>query len=80
MESKHGLSQFRLNYAKGYAKDFYEAVCKIEMMYQLSLQNMVDEQMAEAYIKRNIDELDQQWEYFKGYIEQRDDMRQPKST
>lgn len=75
MESKHGLSQFRLNYAKGYAKEFYEAVCKIEMMYQLSTQGLVDESLAESYIKRNTDDLDKQWEYFKGYIEQREDMR-----
>ncbi|RXZ77994.1 hypothetical protein EBB07_28455 [Paenibacillaceae bacterium] len=73
--NKHGLNQYRLNYAKGYAKEFFEMVSKIELMYQLSVQGLVDDSVAESYIKRNIDELDAQWEYFKGYIEQRENMK-----
>lgn len=38
MESKHGMSQYRLNRAKSYAQSFLETVSKIEFMYQLSLQ------------------------------------------
>jgi len=75
MKCKHGLSQYRLNYAKSYAQGFLETVSKVEMMVQMSEQGLVDEEIAENYIKRNIDELDRNWEYFKGYIEQREDMR-----
>lgn len=75
MKGKHGLSQFRINYAKGYAQNFLETVTKIEMMFQLSEQGMINEEVAENYISHNIKELDRNWEYFKGYIEQREDMR-----
>lgn len=75
MEYKHGLSQYRLNYAKGCAQGFLETINKIEFMFQLSEQGMIDEEVAEGYITRNIGVLDRNWEYFKGYIEQRDDMR-----
>jgi NRPS condensation-like uncharacterized protein len=75
MEKKHGLSQYRLNHAKGYAQGILETVNKIEMMYQMSLQGLVSDEFAESYISRNIKELNHNWEYFKGYIEQREDMR-----
>lgn len=75
MKEKHGLSQYRLNYAKDYAKSFLETVNKIELMFQMSEEDIVDEEIAEKYIARNIKELDSDWEYFKSYIEQRDDMR-----
>jgi hypothetical protein len=75
VEKKHGLSQYRLNYAKGYAQQTLEAVSKIEMMYQMSVQGLVSEEIAENYISSNIKELERNWEYFKGYIEQREDMR-----
>ncbi len=75
MKSKHGLNKYRLYYAKGYTKDFFEAVCKIEMMHELSIEGMVDEKIAEDYITRNINELDRNWEEFKSYITQRKDMR-----
>lgn len=75
MKGKHGLSQFRLNYAKGCAQNFLEIVNKIEMMYQMSDQGLVDEEIAERYITTNINDLDQNWKYFRGYMEQRDDMR-----
>lgn len=75
MKGKHGLTQYRLNYAKSYAQNFLETVSKVEMMFQLSEQGMVSEEIAENYISSNVKELDRNWEYFKGYIEQRDDMR-----
>lgn len=75
MNGKHGLSQYRLNHAKSYAQNFLETVNKIEMMFQMSEQGLVDNDVAEGFISRNIKELDRNWEYFKGYIELRDDMR-----
>ena len=75
MKSKHGLSQYRLNYAKGYAQSLLETVNKIEVMFQLSEQGMIESEVAERFISGNIEELERNWEYFKGYIEQREDMR-----
>lgn len=75
MKGKHGLSQYRLNHAKSQAQVILEAVNKIEMMFQMSTQGHIDEELAENYISRNVKELDRNWEYFKSYIEQRDDMR-----
>lgn len=75
MKSKHGLSQYRLNYAKGYAQSLLETVNKIEVMFQLSEQGMIVSEVAERFISSNIEELERNWEYFKGYIEQREDMR-----
>jgi hypothetical protein len=75
VKAKHGLSQYRLNHAKSQAQIILEAVNKIEMVFQMSEQGHIDENLAENYIARNIEELDRNWEYFKGYIEQRDDMR-----
>ena len=66
------MTQYRLNYAKSYAQSFVEAVNKIEMMFQLSDQGMVDEEAAESYISSNIKEIEDNWEYFKSYIEQRE--------
>ncbi|TXF72872.1 hypothetical protein FUA19_06365 [Bacillus subtilis] len=76
MEPKHGLSQYRLNSAKSCARSFLETVTKIELMYQLSLQKLVDPDIAETYIARNVKEIDREWEHFKSYIEQREDMRE----
>ncbi|MGM9986386.1 MAG: hypothetical protein ACI35O_04065 [Bacillaceae bacterium] len=73
MKDKHGLNQYRLNYAKGYAQGFLEMVNKIELMYQLSEQGLIDEDKTENYISNNLKELDRNWEYFKSYIEQRKD-------
>ncbi|PLR72260.1 hypothetical protein [Bacillus sp. UMB0728] len=75
MESKHGLSQYRLNYAKNYAQGFADSVSKIEMMYQMSAEGLISDEVAENYISRNIKEIERNWEYFKSYIVQRDDMR-----
>jgi len=75
MRVKHGLSQYRLNHAKSYVQGFLETVNKIEMMFQMSEQGLIDEEIAERYISSNIVELDRNWEYFKEYINQREDMR-----
>lgn len=75
MKEKHGLSQYRLNHAKSYALNFLELVNKVEMMFQLSEQGLIDEGLAENYISNNLKELERNWEYFKGSIEQREDMR-----
>lgn len=45
-------------------------------MYQLSLQKLVDPEIAEPYIARNVKEIDRDWEHFKSYIEQREYMRE----
>ncbi|ARB37299.1 hypothetical protein JS609_02014 [Bacillus subtilis] len=70
------MSQYRLNRAKSYAQSFLETVSKIEFMYQLSLQKLVDPDITETYIARNIKEIDREWEDFKSYIEQQEDMRE----
>lgn len=75
MIEKHGLSQMRLNSAKGYAQEFLDTICKIEMMLNLSVEGKVDGDFAEEYITRNVDKFDDSWKYFKSYIEQREDMR-----
>ncbi|CDG30038.1 MULTISPECIES: hypothetical protein [Bacillus] len=75
METKHGLSQGRLNRAKEYSRNLAERIAKIEMMFQLSVSNIIDGKKAEDFIELNIKEIDQDWEYFKSYIKQRDDMR-----
>lgn len=75
MKSKHGLSQYRINHAKDYAKMFVEKLVKIDMMYNLSINEMIDEQTAENFISARINELDREWEEFKSYIVQRSDMR-----
>lgn len=76
METKHGLSQGRLNSAKDYTRIFLENVNRIELMYQLSVNKKVDGKEAEYFIARHIKEIERDWERFKTYIEQRDDMRE----
>lgn len=75
MKAKHGLNQYRLNHAKSQAQVMLETINKVEMVYHLSTQGHMDEELAENFIARNIEELDRNWEYLKGYIEQREDMR-----
>ncbi|MCA1214755.1 hypothetical protein LC728_10195 [Bacillus amyloliquefaciens] len=76
METKHGLSQGRLNAAKDYTRGFVERINKIELMYQLSVNKMVDGEKAENFISGNIKEIERDWECFKSYIAQRGDMRE----
>lgn len=73
MKEKHGLSQYRLNYAKGYTNMFTEKLANIELMFNLSIEGLIDENVAENYIKENIKEMDQEWESFLSYIRQREE-------
>lgn len=74
MKSKHGTSQYRLNYAKGYAQSFLEDVQNIELMWQLSDQGHIDDKLADGYIRNKIEKINDDWEYFKSYLEYREDM------
>ncbi|MCY7500149.1 hypothetical protein [Bacillus pumilus] len=76
MVTKHGLSQGRLNTAKDYTRSFLERINKIDLMYQLSVNKMVDGEKAENFIAGNIKGIERDWEWFKSYIKQRDDMRE----
>ncbi|MCI3197690.1 hypothetical protein GXP75_18860 [Bacillus sp. HU-1818] len=76
MKSKHGMNQYRLNCAKSYAQSFLDKISKIEFMYHLSLQKLIDPTIAETFIDKSVKEIDMDWEDFKKYIEQRDDMRE----
>lgn len=75
MSAKHGLNQYRINHAKSQAQEVLETINKVEMVFQLSKQGHMDEQLAENFTARNIKELDRSLEYLKGHIEQREDMR-----
>lgn len=75
MKSKHGTSQYRLNYAKGYAQSFLEDVQNIELMWQLSDQGHIDDELADSYIRNKIEKINDDWKYFKSYIEYREDMK-----
>ncbi|MHC9080459.1 hypothetical protein [Bacillus altitudinis] len=75
-KAKHGLSQYRLNQAKNYMKSFSDKIAKIEFMYQLSVEEGIDSEIAENYISSSIKAIETEWEEFRGYIKQRDDMRE----
>ncbi|KQU12111.1 hypothetical protein ASG46_06120 [Bacillus sp. Leaf49] len=75
-KAKHGLSQYRLNQAKNYMKSFSDKIAKIEFMYQLSVEEGIDSEIAENYISNSIKEIEIEWEEFRRYIKQRDDMRE----
>ncbi|WP_405169392.1 hypothetical protein [Paenibacillus sp. FSL H3-0286] len=74
MDCKHGLNQYRLSRAKSYTQLFMETLSNIKLMYQMYSEGLIDNDITERYITCNINELDRNWEDFKGYIEQRDDM------
>ncbi|EMA6344328.1 hypothetical protein U3450_003351 [Bacillus cytotoxicus] len=75
MKVKHGLSQYRLNYAKGHATNIAEMVAKVELLFHLSQEGYIDEEKAENGIQNLTNEIKQTTEYFLGYIEQREDKR-----
>lgn len=75
MREKHGLSQYRLNYAKNHATYVAEMVAKVELLFHLSQEGNIDEEKAENGINNLTKEIKQTTEYLLGYIEQRDDMR-----
>ncbi|HFI2424585.1 hypothetical protein OCE55_21685 [Bacillus paranthracis] len=51
MKVKHGLSQYRLNYAKGHATYIAEMVAKVELLFHLSQEGHIYEGML---FKQNI--------------------------
>ncbi|MED1535455.1 hypothetical protein [Bacillus pseudomycoides] len=75
MKVKHGLSQYRLNYAKNHATYIAEMVAKVELLFHLSQEGHIDEEKAENGIHNLTKEIKQTAEYLLGYIEQREDMR-----
>lgn len=75
MEYKHGLSQYRLNYERDWAQEIFKTILQIESVFQMSKAGLIKEEVAETFITNNINGLDDDWEYLKSYIEQRDDMR-----
>ncbi|PHF60813.1 hypothetical protein COI40_10155 [Bacillus wiedmannii] len=75
MKVKHGLSQYRLNYAKGHATYIAEMVAKVKLLFHLSQEGYIDEEKAENGIQNLTNEIKQTTEYFLGYIEQREDKR-----
>lgn len=75
MREKHGLNQYRLNYAKNHATYVAEMVAKVELLFQLSQEGHIDEEKAENGIHNLTKEIQQTTKYLLGYIEQRDDMR-----
>ncbi|MBX0320112.1 hypothetical protein [Shouchella clausii] len=74
MKRKHGTSQYRLNHAKSQAQAMLENIQRIEMMWQMSEQGVVDEEIADRYIRSMIDETTSSWKYLEGYISYREDM------
>jgi len=75
MNAKHGLSQYRINHARDYAKYILESVAKTELLFQLSQQGHIDEVKAENGITNAIKEIDRSTKELLGYLEQREDMR-----
>ncbi|MEK4605333.1 hypothetical protein MHH42_31265 [Bacillus sp. FSL L8-0099] len=73
MRAKHGLSQYRINHARDYARYMAEGVAKIEMLFQLSQEGHIDEEKAENGIQYWIREVESSTKELLGYIEQRDD-------
>lgn len=75
MNVKHGLSQYRINHAKDYAKYILESVAKVELLFQLSQQGHIEEIKAENGITNVIKEIERSTKELLGYIERREDMR-----
>ena len=75
MKRMHGTSQYRLNALKSHAQVFVENAQRIEMMWQMSDQGLVDKELANNYIKMMIDETTRNLEYFQGYLTYREDMQ-----
>jgi hypothetical protein len=73
MVVKHGLSQGRINRAKDYARMMADRMVQIDLMFRASVEGVIDEEKANNFITANIKEYDRDLEYFKSYIEQRDD-------
>ncbi|MDM8098685.1 hypothetical protein [Oceanobacillus oncorhynchi] len=76
MKRQHGTSQYRLNHAKSHARLFVESVQRIEFMWQLSDEGLIDKDIADNFIKSTIEETKRNWEYFESYISYREDMQE----
>ncbi|MFJ8247368.1 hypothetical protein [Peribacillus asahii] len=72
---KHGLSQYRINHARDYAKYLLETVAKVELLFHLSQEGHLEEEKAENGIVNSIKEIERSTKELLGYIEQREDMR-----
>jgi formamidopyrimidine-DNA glycosylase len=75
MKEKHGLSQYRINHARDYAKYILESVAKVELLFHLSQEGHIEEQKAENGIANTVKEIERSTKELLVYIEQRDDMR-----
>ncbi|PEN97752.1 hypothetical protein CN553_11910 [Bacillus cereus] len=75
MREKHGLSQYRINHARDYARYIAECVAKIELLFHLSQEGHIEEGKAENGISNLNKEIERSTEQLLGYVEQRDDMR-----
>lgn len=75
MKEKHGLSQYRINHARDYAKYILESVAKTELLFHLSSEGFIEEEKAENGIANLGKEIERSVKELLVYIEQRDDMR-----
>ncbi|HDR7066937.1 TPA: hypothetical protein QCW42_004043 [Bacillus cereus] len=75
MKYKHGLSQYRINHARDYARYIAECVAKIELLFHLSEEGHIEEEKAENGIANLNEEIERSTKQLLGYVEQRDDMR-----
>lgn len=75
MRAKHGLSQYRINCARDYARSIAETVAKINMLFYLSDVGHIEEEKAEIGIQNLTDVIKQDTEELLGYVKQRDEDR-----
>ncbi|ALS22232.1 hypothetical protein [Paenibacillus naphthalenovorans] len=75
MNFKHGISQYRINHARDYAKYILESVAKVELLFHLSQEGHIDEVKADNGIKSITKEIERSTKELLGYLELRDDMR-----
>ena len=71
---KHGTGQYRLNYAKQAAAGILENVNRIETIWQLSRNGILNEEDADAMIRNSIEETEMVWETLNGYLKYREDL------
>ena len=64
----NGLTQYKINAAKSYARNIIEAVHKIELMFQLAEAKMISREEAEHYISVNISALDEEVSDLQAYL------------
>lgn len=74
MNNKYGTSQYRLNYATDYAEAISENMKRIELLWQLGEQGLMEDEKVETAIKGHISSIDEYMVDFKGYYSWREDM------